>query len=106
MVFKNLLRRKVRTLLTILGIGLGVAAIIGLGALADGLQLGYGAMLGGSKADLVISQPNSFDISYSSVDESIYLSWQRCRRFQRSAGCCKDGARQRVSRSSSFLATR
>ncbi len=72
MVFKNLLRRKVRTLLTILGIGIGVAAIIGLGALADGLQLGYGAMLGGSKADLVISQPNSFDISYSSVDESIY----------------------------------
>lgn len=72
MVFKNLLRRKVRTLLTILGIGIGVAAIIGLGALADGLQLGYGAMLGGSKADLVMSQPNSFDISYSSVDESIY----------------------------------
>jgi hypothetical protein len=29
------------------------------------------AMLGGSKADLVISQPDSFDISYSSVDEQL-----------------------------------
>ncbi len=71
MVIKNLLRRKTRTLLTILGIGIGVAAIITLGALADSLEVGYGAMLSGSKADLVLSQPNSFDISYSSVDESI-----------------------------------
>jgi ABC-type antimicrobial peptide transport system permease subunit len=71
MLIKNLLRRKTRTLLTILGISIGVAAIIGLGAMADGMQSGYGAMLGGSKADLVISQPNSYDISYSSVDESL-----------------------------------
>jgi ABC-type antimicrobial peptide transport system permease subunit len=72
MLIKNLFRRKTRTLLTILGISIGVAAIIGLGAMADGMQSGYSSMLGGSKADLVISQPNSFDISYSSVDEIIY----------------------------------
>jgi ABC-type antimicrobial peptide transport system permease subunit len=71
MVVKNLLRRKIRTILTIVGIGIGVAAIIALGALADSLEAGYGAMLTGSKADLILSQPNSFDISYSSVDESI-----------------------------------
>jgi ABC-type antimicrobial peptide transport system permease subunit len=71
MVIKNLLRRKTRTILTIFGIGIGVAAIIALGAMADGLEAGYGAMLSGSKADLVLSQPNSFDISYSSVDESV-----------------------------------
>jgi ABC-type antimicrobial peptide transport system permease subunit len=71
MLIKNLLRRKTRTLLTVLGISIGVAAIIGLGAMADGMQSGYSAMLGGSKADLVISQPNSFDITYSSVDETL-----------------------------------
>lgn len=68
---KNLLRRKIRTLLTVLGIAIGVAAIIGLGALANGLKAGYGSMIKGSKADLVLSQPNAMDISYSSVDEEV-----------------------------------
>lgn len=71
MILKNLLRRKFRTILTILGIAIGVAAIISLGAMADSLMAGYSNMLSNSKADLVISQPNSFDISYSSVDEKV-----------------------------------
>jgi ABC-type antimicrobial peptide transport system permease subunit len=71
MVWKNLLRRKARTLLTVLGISIGVAAIIGLGALADGFQRGYQSLLTGSKADLVLSQPDSFDITYSSVDAEL-----------------------------------
>ncbi len=70
-IFKNLFRRKGRTLLALLGISIGVAAIIGLGALADGIESGYNALLTGSKADLVISQPNTLDISMSSVDESV-----------------------------------
>ena len=48
MFLKNLLRRKTRTALTVLGISIGVAAIIGLGALANGLQAGYSSMLSGS----------------------------------------------------------
>ena len=71
MFIKNLLRRKIRTLLTVLGIAIGVAAIIGLGALANGLKAGYGSMIKGSKADLVLSQPNAMDISYSTVDEEL-----------------------------------
>ena len=71
MTLKNLLRRKIRTLLTVLGISIGVAAIVALSALAAGLETGYNAMLTGSKADLILSQPDTFDISYSSVDESV-----------------------------------
>jgi ABC-type antimicrobial peptide transport system permease subunit len=71
MILKNLLLRKGRTLLTILGIGLGVAAIIGLGAMADGLEAGYSSMLGDAQADLVLSQPDALDVSYSSLDEAI-----------------------------------
>ncbi len=71
MIFKNLFRRKTRTLLTILGIAVGVASIIGLGALADGMQAGYTNMLSGSKADLVLSQPDAYDIAFSSIDEEI-----------------------------------
>ncbi|NDJ35165.1 MAG: ABC transporter permease [Chloroflexi bacterium] len=71
MVLKNLLRRQGRTLLTILGIAIGVAAIIVLGALADGLEAGYGNVIGGSDADLVLSDPEAFDIILSSLDEDI-----------------------------------
>ena len=71
MIFKNLLRRKGRTILTALGIGVGVAAIVGLGALANGLAAGYDSFLTGSKADLILSQPDAFDVSMSTLDESL-----------------------------------
>jgi len=71
MIFKNLLRRKARTIITVLGISIGVMAIISLGALADGLQAGYNSMLSGSRADLVLGQPDAMDISYSSVEEKV-----------------------------------
>src|SRR5512134_1765023 len=71
MFLKNLFRRKIRTLLTMLGISIGVAAIIGLQAMAGGVKSGYGSMISGSKADLILSQPDAFDIAYSVVDESV-----------------------------------
>ncbi|GAB4478932.1 MAG: hypothetical protein Kow0088_19290 [Anaerolineales bacterium] len=71
MIYKNLMRRKIRTILTMAGIAIGVAAIVSLGALADGFQMGYTALISGSKADLVVSQPNTFDLSMSSINESL-----------------------------------
>jgi putative ABC transport system permease protein len=71
MVLKNLLRRRGRTILAVLGISIGVAAIIVLGALADGLEAGYGAVMSGSKADLILSDPEAYDIIMSAVDEDI-----------------------------------
>jgi ABC-type antimicrobial peptide transport system permease subunit len=71
MVIKNLIRRKGRTLLTILGVAIGVAAIISLGTLADGLEAGYRSSLSGSKADLVLTQPDKMDLALSSVDQEI-----------------------------------
>jgi len=71
MIFKNLFRQKGRTLLTIFGISIGVAAIVGLGALADGLQAGYDSILSGSKADLILAQPDALDLTTTSVEESI-----------------------------------
>ena len=67
MIIKNLRRRKGRTLLTILGISIGVAAIVALGALADGVQAGYDSFITGSKADLVLSQAEAQDEPISSL---------------------------------------
>jgi ABC-type antimicrobial peptide transport system permease subunit len=71
MLFKNLFRQRGRTLLTIFGISIGVAAIVGLGALANGLQAGYDSILTGSKADLILSQPGAVDLTTTSIDENI-----------------------------------
>jgi ABC-type antimicrobial peptide transport system permease subunit len=71
MILKGLLRRKTRTLLTIAGVAIGVAAIIALGTLSEGLAVAYGALSGGSKADLLVAQSDAVDIVFSSVDEEI-----------------------------------
>jgi ABC-type antimicrobial peptide transport system permease subunit len=71
MVIKNLLRRKGRTILTILGISIGVSAIVILGVMADGIGEGYQSVISGSKADLTLSQKNTLEISMSGIDESI-----------------------------------
>ncbi|MDY7077099.1 MAG: ABC transporter permease [Chloroflexota bacterium] len=78
MIFKNLFRRKGRTILTLLGIATGVATIIGLGAMAEGLQAGYTSMARGSQADLVLSPASAMDITMGSVEETVaeqVLAW-------------------------------
>ena len=71
MVFKNLFRRKGRTILTLLGISIGVAAIVALGAVARGLKAGFAAMTQGSQADLVITQAEALSALMSSIEESV-----------------------------------
>jgi ABC-type antimicrobial peptide transport system permease subunit len=71
MIFKNLLRRRGRTILTLGGIAIGVAAMVALGALGAGLAAGYQAMAGGSQADFVLSQPDAFDLTMSAIEEHI-----------------------------------
>jgi ABC-type antimicrobial peptide transport system permease subunit len=71
MILRNLLRRKIRTLLTIFGIAVGVAAVVALGALADGFVEGYSAIAGGSGADLLVVQDEALDIVFSAVDEQV-----------------------------------
>jgi len=70
MIFKNLFRRKGRTLLTLTGIAIGVAAIIALGAMAEGMRAGYTSMARGSQADLVLSQADAMDLTMSGIEES------------------------------------
>jgi ABC-type lipoprotein release transport system permease subunit len=78
MVWRNLFRRKGRTILTLLGIAIGVAAIIALGAMAAGMRAGYTAMAQGSEADLVLSQASAMDITIGGVKEEVgeqVLGW-------------------------------
>ena len=71
MILKSLLRRKTRTLLTVIGVAIGVAAIVALGAMADGFVEGYSAIGGGSGADLLVMQSDAVDVAFSAVDEQV-----------------------------------
>ena len=70
MVLKNLLRRATRSILTVLGIAVGVAAVVALGAMADGIVKNYGNALGVSN-DLLVTQANSYDVVFSNLDEAL-----------------------------------
>jgi putative ABC transport system permease protein len=70
MILKNLFRRKGRTILTLVGISIGVAAIVALGAMAEGFRVGYTSMAQGSQADLVLTQKGAMDITLGGVEET------------------------------------
>ncbi|HMT22396.1 MAG TPA: ABC transporter permease, partial [Promineifilum sp.] len=70
MIIKNLWRRGMRSLLTILGIAIGVAAVVALGAMAQGIAKNYGSALGVNN-DLLVSQANTYDVVFSSLDQDL-----------------------------------
>lgn len=71
MIFSNLRRRKGRTIITLVGISIGIAAVIALGAVAQGMKAGFTSATQGSQADLVLAQSGAVGVLLSSVDEAI-----------------------------------
>ena len=70
LVLKNLSRQRVRTLLTILGIAIGVATVVALGAITGGLKGSSGEFIHASGADLMVAQEGASDLSFSAVSEA------------------------------------
>ena len=71
MILRNLLRRRTRTILTLVGVSLGVAAIVSLVAVANGLIGGYAALWSGGNADLTVAQGEALDPQMSVLDETV-----------------------------------
>jgi putative ABC transport system permease protein len=70
LVLKNLFRQRVRTLLTVLGIAVGVATVVALGAITGGLKGSSGEFIHAGGADLMVAQEGASDLSFSAVSES------------------------------------
>ena len=68
---KNLWRRKTRTLLTTLGIAVGVAAVVVLSAFGNGMADGFGAIGTSSDADLLVSQKDALMIIIGAIDAGV-----------------------------------
>lgn len=71
MILKNLWRRKTRTLLTILGIAIGVAAVVALSAFGEGLASGMGKVFADTRGDIMVTQKEALASFLSVVDADI-----------------------------------
>ncbi len=71
MLLKNLLRRKTRTLLTLIGIAIGVSAVVALGGIAEGYINSFSTILTSSGADIIVTQGDAADILFSAVDDTV-----------------------------------
>lgn len=69
LILKNVLRHRLRTLLTMAGISIGIATIIMLGAVADGVTNTFSDITGAGEADFIVVQANAADLVFSNVDE-------------------------------------
>jgi putative ABC transport system permease protein len=70
LVLKNLFRQRVRTMLTIAGIAIGVATVVALGAITGGLKGSSGEFMHAGGADLMLAQKGASDLSFSAVPEA------------------------------------
>ncbi|GMR09844.1 MAG: hypothetical protein BMS9Abin28_0664 [Anaerolineae bacterium] len=71
MILKNLLRRKARTALTLIGVAIGVAAIVALGAIGSGLTDKFDELLTAGGADLTVLQAGASEAFFSAVDVNL-----------------------------------
>lgn len=71
MIVKNLWHRKTRTFLTVLGIAIGVAAVVALSAFAEGIATGLGGTLTASEADIMVAQKDAVVVLMSAVDDEV-----------------------------------
>jgi ABC-type antimicrobial peptide transport system permease subunit len=69
--FRNLLRRRVRSLLTMGGIAVGVGLIVALGAITEGVIRDFTALAAQGGAELIAMQANVADMGYSVIEERV-----------------------------------
>jgi ABC-type antimicrobial peptide transport system permease subunit len=71
MILKNLWRRRTRTLLTALGIAVGVGAVVSLSAFGEGFASGFEGILSAGDADLMVSEEDAMMALLSAVDDEV-----------------------------------
>ena len=71
LIVKNLARQRVRTLLTMLGIAVGITTVVALGAVTAGLRASSSSFVHAGQADFLVAQKGASDLTFSTLDESV-----------------------------------
>ena len=69
MALRNLTRQRTRTLLTLVGVGIGVLAMLLIGSLGEGAVQGFGQIFSGT--EITVVEADQPDTSLSSIDERV-----------------------------------
>jgi putative ABC transport system permease protein len=69
LIFKNLLRQRTRTVLTVAGISIGITTVVALGVITDSLKSTAGEIINLGGADFMVAQKGAADLSFSIVPE-------------------------------------
>ncbi len=69
-VVRNLVRQRARSLLTVLGIGIGITTVIALGAVTGGLRAASVDMAHLGGADFMVAQMGAADLTFSTLSEA------------------------------------
>lgn len=79
LILKNLWRQKIRNMLTLLGVSIGVATILALGLVMNGFEQSLGATIRSGKTDFTVVNAQAPAILFSVIDENklegIRLFW-------------------------------
>jgi len=67
LIFRNLLRQRIRTLLTAFGISLGITTVVALGIVTDGFKATAQQVLRAGGSDFAIGQAGSADLTFSTL---------------------------------------
>lgn len=71
LVLRNLLRARVRSGLTLVGISLGITTIVALGVITAGFKNTAGAFVQAGNADFMVAQEGAADMSFSIIPETV-----------------------------------
>jgi putative ABC transport system permease protein len=71
LVLKNLLRRKVRTALTVAGVAIGVGLIVALLSITNGVKRTAGELIHVGRSDFGLFQTGASDLTRSLLPESL-----------------------------------
>jgi len=69
LILKNLVRQRVRTALTVLGISIGITTVVALGVITESLKATAGEIIQLGGADFMVAQEGAADLSFSIVEE-------------------------------------
>lgn len=86
LIVKNLVRQRVRTALTVLGIGVGITTVVALGAITGGLKATASDLMRIGGADFMVAQKGASDLSFSTLSEEQQEQVRRAEGVERTLG--------------------